>query len=200
MTSTEIANLSLTHLGIGKEIANLDTERSAEAITMRRIFEMCRDATLRDFPWPFATEIRTLALVEEDPTDMWKYSYRYPTDCLMFRKIESDVAIDTADTRIVYKIGRDASGRLIYTNREDAVAEYTIKITDHQQFTPDFVWAFSLRLASYAAPKITGGDPFKMGGKAFAMYQFEIGKAESAARNEEQVAEIADSEFIRIRN
>lgn len=200
MTSTEIANLALTHLGVGKEIANLDTERSAEALVMRRIFEMCKDAALRDFPWPFATKIAALVLVEEDPTDLYKFSYRYPTDCLMLRKIYSGVRNDTLATRVNYKIIQDSSGRLIYTDREDAEAEYTVRITDHERFTPDFVWAFSLRLAAYAAPRLTGGDAFKLGDKAFQMYQFEIGKSESTARNEEQAEENPDSEFITVRD
>ena len=70
-SKTEIANLALSHLGVGKEIGNLDTEKTEEAVAMRRFYESARDATLRDFPWPFATRMVALALVASPPTQWW---------------------------------------------------------------------------------------------------------------------------------
>ena len=54
-SKTVICNLSLSHLGISKEISNIDTERSAAAEACRRWFNLARDETFRDFNWPFAT-------------------------------------------------------------------------------------------------------------------------------------------------
>src|SRR5665648_440114 len=96
-SATEICNMALGHLASGKEIANLETERSAEAIACRRFFDSARDAVLRDFSWPFATKIKALSLIEEDPNSEWAYSYRYPTDCLNFRRILSGTRTDTRD-------------------------------------------------------------------------------------------------------
>ncbi len=59
--------------------------------------------------------------------------------------------------------------------------------------------AFSFLLASYIAPRLTGGDPFKMGSRAIELYQYEIGKAKSTALIEEQDEELPDSEYIRTR-
>ena len=88
-STTEIANLALGHLGIGKDIANLDTESSQEAKAMRRYYDICRRTVLQEFTWPFATKFVTLGLVEEDPTDAeeWAFSYRYPADCLFLRRL-----------------------------------------------------------------------------------------------------------------
>ena len=39
-SSTEIANLALSHLGNGTEIADLETERSSEASACRRFYDV----------------------------------------------------------------------------------------------------------------------------------------------------------------
>jgi hypothetical protein len=198
-TDTEIANLALSHLGIGKTIANIDTERSQEAIACRTFFDLAKEATLRDFAWPFATKFAALALVEEDPTDEWAYSYRYPSDCLMIRRIISGTRNDTRQSQAPYKIGQDESGIILYTDKEDAEAEYTIRVTNNALYPSDFVLAFSFRLASYVAPRLTAGDPFKLGDRAFQRYMMEITAAKSSVVNEEQAEEEVQSEFIRAR-
>lgn len=199
-STTEIANLSLSHLGIGKEIGNLDTERSEEAAACRRFYDTARDATLRDFPWPRFTKFVTLALVETNPTDEWVFSYRYPSDCLELRRVLSGIRNDSRQSRVPYKIGQDVTGHLIYTDQADAQVEYTALISTVERYPSDFVLAFSFRLASLVAPRLTGGDPFKVGQRALELYMFEISKARATAVNEEQAEEDVDSEFVRVRN
>lgn len=196
-SSTEICNLALSHLGVGKEIAALETERSQEASACRRFFDLARDEALRDFAWPFATKIIALGLVEEEPNDEWNYAYRYPTDCLNLRRILSGTRNDTRQTRVPHRIARDDSGRLIYTDTENAEAEYTILVDDPEQYPPDFTMALSLLIASYIAPRVTGGDPFKMGDRALRLYALSIEKARANSINEEQTEEHPESEFIR---
>ncbi len=198
-STTAIANLAISHLGIGKEIANLDTERSAEAQACRRFYETAREITLRDFAWPFATKINELGLVEEDPNDEWAFSYRYPTDCLTVRRILSGIRNDNRQSRVPYRVTRDSSGLLIYTDMEDAELEYTIDETDVSRFPADFVMALSFLLATYTAPRLTGGDPFKLGPRAMELYQLELSKARATAANEEQAEELPDAEMIRVR-
>jgi hypothetical protein len=196
-SSTEICNMALSHLKVGKTIANLTTENSEEARVCRTFYETALKETLRDFPWPFATRIAELELVEEDPNTEWAYSYRYPSTCLNFIRILSGVRNDTLDSTVKYFISSDDDGLLIFTNQEDAVAEYTVYISDVLRFAPDFTIAFSYLIASYIAPRVTGGDAFKLGDKALQLYQFKIGKAKANAANEEQRDEQPDSEFIR---
>lgn len=198
-SDTEICNLALSHLRVAKEIANLETERSQEASACRRFYETARDASLRDFAWAFATKISTLPLVEEDPNDEWAYSYRYPTDCLKIRRILSGDRNDTRDTRVPYKIIQDSSGLLILTDKEDAELEYTIRADDPQRYPADYIMALSFRLAAYIAPRVTGGDPFKLGERAMRMYMLEVGMAQGSDLNEEQPDVTPDSEFIRAR-
>jgi len=203
-SETEICNLALGHLGAGKEIANLETDRSQEAAACRRFYDDCRDATLRDFSWPFATKIAPLGLVtdsedDDHPTEEWTYQYQVPSDSLMFRKIQSGTRNDSRGTKVPYRLAYGDSGTVVFTDKEDAVGEYTIRVDDPLRYSSDFVMALSLRLASYIAPQVTGGDPFKMGDRALKLYEFEISKARASALNEEQPEQEPDSEFISTR-
>jgi hypothetical protein len=192
-SNTEIANLAISHLGHGKEIADLDTENSAAANACRRYYEKARDMTLRDFAWPFATKFAELALVEEDPTDEWAFSYQVPSDCLMVRKILSGVRTDYRESRVPYRI----VGTKIYTDTEDAQVEYTERVTDEALYPFDFMMAFSWRLSFYVAARITAGDPFKLRESSMQMYRIEISTAQANSFNEEQPDITPDSEFIR---
>lgn len=202
LLSTPIANMALSHINVGKPIGNLETENSQEARACRVFYDTARQATLRDFNWGFARRITTLALITTQPNTQWAYSYEYPSDCIAFRKILSPIANDTRQSRIPYKeyITDDGNSTQIYTNKESAEGEYTVDVSNSNIFKPDFTMAFSLRLAAYIAPTVTGGDPFKMGDRALRLYVAEITNAQSNAANEEQEAEEPQSEFIRIRD
>lgn len=197
-SQVDIYNLALSHIGTGTEVASTG-ERSQHALACNRFYEMTRDAVLRDFPWPFAKRIAALALVEADPNEEWGYSYRYPTDSLKVRRILSGIRNDNRQSRVPYVIASDATGSLIYTDTSEAEIEYTAKITDPETFFPDFVMALSFRLASYIAPRLTGGDPFKLGERAVKFYAAEMAQAQVSAANEEQAEEDPDSELIRAR-
>ena len=201
-STTEIANLALGHLGIGKDIANLDTESSQEAKAMRRYYDICRRTVLQEFTWPFATKFVTLGLVEEDPTDAeeWAFSYRYPADCLLLRRLPSGLRTDNRQSRVAYKISQDASGLLIFTDQEDAQAEYTVDVTNVSRFSDSFVLALTYLLAGKAGSSIMGGDRFKLADRALLLHDAQIRTAHAVARNEEQPDEEPDAEFIRVRD
>lgn len=198
-STTQIANLALSHLGVAKTIGNLDTESSSEASVCRTFYENTRDLVLRDFEWPFATRTVSLGLVEEDPTSEWAYSYRYPSGIVKFRKILSGTRNETNDTRVPYRVASDDTGLLIYTDKSSAEGEYTKLVTDVSLYPPDFVMALSLRLAFYIAPRISRGDPFKMQEKVLNNFFIEISRSSATAVNEEQEEKEPDSEFIRSR-
>lgn len=198
--------MALSHLGIGKEIASMD-ERSQEASALRRFYATARDATLSDFPWPFAKKFKALELVT-DNTDVeidtsgypeWRYYYRYPSDCLVLHRILSGLRNDSRQSRVPYLIVQDASGSLIYTDQQDARIEYTVKTPNPTQYAADFILAFSYRLASLIAPRITGGDNFKIGQTAYQLYKEAIADAKMSGINEEQADLEVESEFIRLR-
>jgi hypothetical protein len=196
---TEICNLALGHLGIGKEIATLE-EKSDEAAACRRYYPLAVEAVLGDFAWPFATRFATLALVESDPTEEWAYSYRYPSDCLMVRRILSGTRQDSLGSREEYRIASDSQGMIILTDKEDATIEYTVELTDTAMFGADFIEALSFRIAMAIAPRVTGGDPFGLGNRAAKMYEAAIQGAKAGAANEEAPPPPLEAESIRARD
>lgn len=199
MSSTvDIWNMSLAHLGSAVTIASVN-EKSAEALALRRFWESAKNATLRDYHWPFATKFASLQLTGEDAPSEWQYVYQYPNDCLDVRRIISGLRNDSADTRIPYLIGQSNSRLVIFTDQEDAEIEFTSKCDIVALWPADFAMAQSLRLAAYAAPQITKGDPFKLGPRAFQLYQLHIGRAASNSLNEQQLEQEPDDSFTRSR-
>lgn len=199
-TKTRICNKALSHLGSSVEIGAVETERSAEAAACRMFFDDARQETLSAWPWPFATKFEALALLETSPNEEWAFSYRYPADCLDFRRILSGSRNDTRYTRVPMKIGSDGIGGVIFTDKENAEAEFGIDILENfNLFSPKFEIALSYRLASFIAPRVTGGDPFKMGDKALAMFRGLIEGTKAGSANEEQPDPDPESEFITTR-
>lgn len=194
----DLYNLALSHVGNSKECQSTD-ENSAEARACRRFYAQTRDEILREFPWPFAKVTVALALVEDDPTTEWTYAYRYPVDCLYFRRILGDCRMEIRETRVPYLVGRDSNGKLLYTDREDAVAEYTTAVEDTSTFDPLFAQAVAFKLGFYIAPRVTAGDPFKLGARAFGLYRQTMEQAADMALNEQQDDPDPDSTFMLVR-
>jgi hypothetical protein len=200
-SDVEICNLALSHLAIATEIATL-TERSKEAQACNRFYTQVRDEVLRDFPWPFATTVAALALVT-DFTGVagaeWTYAYRYPSDCVRARRILSGIRKDTRQSRVPFRILQDATGSLLYTDKNSAQLEYTARVTDPTRYQADFVEALALLLASRIAVRVTTTNPTKLRDDAFQLYQLQLGIARANALNEEQPEEEPDAELIRSR-
>lgn len=68
--STKIINKALSYIGISKQVGNILTEASAEAVTARLHFSDDVNATLRDYPWAFATRYAVLTLVRGPATNI----------------------------------------------------------------------------------------------------------------------------------
>lgn len=209
MVKTDIGNLALQHLGVSKPIANIDTETSLEARSLRSVFDGERDACLRDFPWPFATAYGTLALVSGSSTSPangdWVFSYRVPVDCIFARRIVQPGLSGLSGTPgscrrrariplIPFRRGRDNQGGLIYTSQDQAVLEYTVQITNAADFDPLFATALAWRLAITCAPALSRVDGITK--TCQAGYELEKSRAEAQALNESQADEAADAEWI----
>lgn len=200
---TGICNLSLSHLGTSLEIANVENEKSAEARACRRFYSIALAESLRDFPNPYLTVINPLALVTDNTGDEdaeWLYSYRYPADCAKAIRILSGARNDTPETRIPYRIISDAQGALILTDKIEARLEYSQSSDDPSKWASDFVMAFSLLLAFYISPRITSGDPFKLGERAYRAYLVSKSKSDANAFGEQQPEEPPDAPAILARN
>lgn len=195
-TRTEILNMAISHLGIGKEVANIVTEDTEEARAGRRFYDTAKDVVSTSIPWPFLTKIDTLGLVEEEPNTEWGYSYRYPSDCVFIERVLSGFRNDQLETRVPYKIARDASGILIFTDMDDAVIEYRVRADDPQFYPSDYTLALSYYLAMLMAPRLTKGDPNKLGIQAGQMYTLTVAAAQNRALNEPQDDKLPEADYV----
>jgi hypothetical protein len=202
MSSEVIAcNLALSHVGHGKEIAAL-SERGDAAEACNLFYLPALDEMLRNFDWPFAKKVAALGLVStygdaNHTSNDWTYAYRYPSDCLKLRRIQSGVRTDYRAARVSYEVMADEAGTLIMTDRENAIIEYTT--TDARnpgRWSSDFLMAFSYRIAGYIAPRLAKGDPFKVGERAAQFMMMSTRKAQANAGNEVQPDQDPDGELV----
>lgn len=198
-SKTNVCNQALLHLKNSKLITNVDTDNSIQSTAFLTFWDDTVEEMLRLFDWPFAKNIDTLALVEEDPDDgvEWAFSYRWPADCLKVRYIvDGNMQPSAQAPRIPLEIGRDATGKLILTDEPDAVLAYTMSIDDVTFMTPKFRSALSWRLAELVAPVLCGDDRTGLGARAGAQYKLALSEAIAEDRNERKPDQPRESEFI----
>lgn len=201
-SDVEIANMALTHIGVGREIASF-TEQSEEARALNRVYVPFRQRLLRAIPWPFATAFSAaggLPVVKKQPTTEWQYSYRVPGDCLMVRRVMGVQRTDSRQTRIPYRLGTDGQGPLLFCDQPNAQIEYTYDVTNSAMFPSDFTMMLSLGAGVLVVPRLAKGDPFGLGKRALSMFNQEFSKAAADAINEEQSDLPTESEFVRARD
>ena len=195
LTKEAIFNMALGHLGHTKFLLDF-SERSLAADLANQYYEQARNFALEDFPWPFANKYAAVGLVEENPNDDCKYSYRYPSDCMAVRRIvTSNGRLETNPPP--FEIGSDVDGRLIYTNQESAVVRYTRLVEDANLYPAVFGEAVSWWLAGLIAPGLAKDRKYAQ--FAYQMYDIIKGQAEAQQLNEQQQTTEPDSEFIRAR-
>lgn len=199
-SKTQIVNLALQRIGHSQIVANVDFEQSRAALSAKLLFDDERDFVLRDFPWPFATRYATLGLVAGSSTTRatadWLYAYRYPSDAISIRRIPSPSGRQHT-SRIAFRIGSDAQGRLIYTDLATATVEYTGRVTDPETFDPLFTSMLAWKLAASLAPALSRIENIAM--TAMQMYAIDRSTAESRAFNESHADPAPDAEWIRAR-
>ena len=195
-----IANTALMRVGVSQLIDDLADE-TTEATLLNEIFASVRDRVLRARPWPFARKDAALALVEDDPTTEWAYSYRYPSDCVFLRRIYSGLyRQDPRRTQVPYLVASDATGLLLYTDMEEAWMEYTWRLTNPVLMPDDFCSAFAWLLASEIAIPLGRDAGREYRNDALRQYAMEITTASSAGFNEQTMDDDPPSEFISARD
>lgn len=156
----QACNMALSRIGVSKFITAIATDLGTEARVARLHAKTAVEYVLSRFPWPFATSVRTLVLVDGSPSDPvnrdWTYSYRKPTDCVFERRIVSTRNGAVDPTPPAMQLGRDSSGGLIFTNEASAKLEYTARglcpaYEGDDLFKEAVIW----KLAADFAPSLT---------------------------------------------
>lgn len=212
-SSADICNLALSELGESLEITAL-TDTTAAAKACNRFYDLCRQRTLRDAPWPFATKYAVLTQLTTFilPTSEYQFQYNYPADALVVRGLLNGVSrIEDKQSRIPYRIAQAQTGttKVILCDVEPITGNtdttqnvpwvrYTVDVTDTTQFTPEFVEAVAFLLAWRIGPRIAG-DKSKLIDNAGMLYTSAIIQAKRAALNEQAQDDEPLSEFERAR-
>ena len=163
-----VVNRGLLRIG-AQSIQNLTTDQGREATAVRAVFEDELLSTLMDFSWAFATAYADpLVLVggtAQTPVNKdWQYSYRAPADLVRCRRIINPAAGRRYDPNPpAFRMGRDATGVLIFTNELTPAIEYTARL-DGAVYRSDALFrdAFAWRLAAALAPSLSNPDPEKV--------------------------------------
>ncbi len=155
----EICNLALGHLGDTATVASIDPpEGSAQAEHCARFYPIARDMLLQAHGWNFATRRIQLAQMAEVPYG-WAYAYARPEGALDVFDIQFQNTMDFAQPSYPFVCESDADGNeVIYTDVENAVARYIVRIADTTKFPPLFTLALSWQLAGMLAGPVLKGD------------------------------------------
>ncbi len=159
MNITDICNLALNHIG-RETIASLD-ENTEASRTCRLHYDLQRHVLLRAYTWSFAKKYAKLALLDVE-TPGWKYTYSYPNDCVMARKIYNEdntwcILQKNFPGNMDQVLVNDNTKALV-CNHADAYLEYTYDVKDANIFTADFTQALSYYLAAAIAVPLTGSE------------------------------------------
>lgn len=203
--STKLINIALSNIGISQPIVDINTDATPAATLARLHYSEAMEATLRAFPWPFATKYALLTVVggtaDVEVNGDWQYSYREPTDSLFARRIVPGAGEkrNWDPNPVKFRRGVDITGGLIYTDETPATLEYTFRPTcPARSGDAMFRQAFAWRLGSALAPGLSRDD--KRMAFCLQMFNTTIKTAERAAAAEGQQDNGGDAAWITARD
>lgn len=195
--SQRICNRALGRIGVSKQIADLATDQTEQAVVARLHLKDDVEATLRLFPWAFATAYAELTLHSGDDSNPvnadWQYAYEAPVDLVFARRIAPQSGHRRKYDRdpIVFRLGLDQTdGHLLYCNERATadvplVLEYTRRVGcpsyfGDALFRDALTWKIASSFAAALSKDATKAEFCLRAWEAFR------GKAETAAANEQQ--------------
>lgn len=193
-TEAQIANLALGAIG-QRQLVDLITEDSPEAAAVNVYYHQARKEVLASWWWKFATRRATLADTGQTRTD-WGYCYAAPADCLVARFIWNGRA-SGSNIPFDKEMNDAATGLLILTDETEAELVYTAAEPPIGLYSPHFVRALALHLATYLASMLTVRPD--LGANIEKRATFALLTAQRLDGNEGKQDEKPDSEFIRVR-
>lgn len=175
-TPVDISNLGLSHIGARSQIVSISPpDGTVEAGYCARFYPLVRRELLELHAWTFAAKRIALSQVT-NPSTIWAYAYSLPNDCVRARRVLPLALADEYATMLfsyqqAYPNGLltttfterggaqfEVEGSTLFTNEPDAVLIYTAEVTDSNKFSPRFVTAAGMLMASYLAGPIIKGE------------------------------------------
>jgi hypothetical protein len=197
-TKAKIFNLALGALLLQRQIVDTDTDKSNENQVLNTYWDLAFSSTLEDLDLDSTSSPITLELITADPNEQWDYAYKYPSDCIKLRRIQSDYVVDNRDSAILKRIGMLGNQKAIFTTQESAVAEYLSDNIRVSSLSPSAALAIGYKLAWLAAPLIVGKGAKALRETNQQFYVFFKTEAQEHDRNENFNfrEESLDSEFV----
>lgn len=159
MNITDICNLALNHIG-REHIASLN-EETEPARTCKMHYDLQRKVLLRAYTWSFAKKYIKLSELDVK-TPGWKYTYAYPNDCVMARKLYNEgntwLYLEKNFPGNMDLVLLNDNTKAIVCNHRDACLEYTYDVKDANLFSADFAQALSYYLAAAICVPLTGSE------------------------------------------
>ncbi len=186
--------MALAHVSAKSVIESLSFEDSVEAGYCNLFYAKARDAVLRDTDWNFARKIEALATPSgQNKPGYWAYVYAYPGDCIRALNIVG-ANRGGAPTPFEVAVSSGLDKKLIFTNQQSALLQYTARVENPNVFDPLFIDCLAWRLAMYlAAPLQVRADTAQ---GAFRSYQAQVAVAATANQEENQPVPQGDGEWI----
>lgn len=191
MSRVEFANKALDHLG-KDSIADLG-ENSTAARKVISILDNVLEHALESSPWTFARTTQSLALLTNDWEERWEYKYDEPNDMVRFIRIRHPVCDPQTADAIPVAV-RDGA---IYTNVEDARAEYVQRRTNTQKMPMYFLEAAAWLLARDLAMPLTRKMSFRE--MMQKEYNREWAKAVEHDASQEPHTYVAENDYMQAR-
>ena len=205
VSKTEIINLALGHLKQRKITS--ETEVSVQAQEAMRSYDIARREALRSHDWGFATVVKDGALDSTYPASTtgvyageWLFAYTYPANAIAVWHVYNEATKDKDNGELFRCIYDDTNNKkVILTNTEYALIEYTFDVQDTTMYDANFIPAFAWRLAYEMAPNLTGDDA--IAGEMLKMFNMAVSEAERMssyeARDEQSKKTTSSYEDVR---
>lgn len=182
-----ISNLALTILGADRITALEDNTENAKRLNA--IYDYCLEDVLRAHPWNFAIIRQQLALLSSTPIFGYEYEFQLPSDCLRVIEVNDGTSVITG-----FKI----EGRKLLSDYDSVNIKFIGKIADPNQYTSQFVFVLSSRLAAEIAYAVTNNKA--TADQMFQLYAARLQQAKETDAQESDSVNVIDQDLWTIEN
>ena len=200
-SKAEIFDQALSALLLRRRVIDTETDSNNEVAVLRDNYDHAFKTTLSDLDLDSTSETLVLELIESAPNDRWSFSYKYPSKCLLLRRITSLFVKDNRETHLAKNVAIKDGQKVIFCNEQGASADCIVSDVPLATISVNAGLAIAYRLAILSAPLLVGKGSKSLTDKLEAKYI--VFKAEAqendSIENFMYHAEEVDSEFLAAR-
>ncbi|MFM6930408.1 MAG: hypothetical protein ACKOX6_18235 [Bdellovibrio sp.] len=200
-SKAEIYNLAAGALLLTKQIIDVDNDKSKECLVFNIHWNTALQTALQDMDLDSTSSQKDLELLEVDPNSLWKYAYKYPTKCSFFRRIQNSALRDQRSNQIAKRVGIHNDKKVIFTNQENAVAEFISIDVPLATLSANAGMAIAYKLAFLSTSLLTGKAAKELKKEIKGLYDLAVIEAQEHDRRENANFETDEemSEFVEAR-